>query len=111
MRKNGKKQITHFVGQTNQEKFQRFYDYRPYVENTIYNSKVTDNTFVSIQDVLQEIYCKIWLEIDTFDFTKYTPYTYIKRRTEAVISDTRRKFKSQKRSSQGGLLYIDDEEF
>jgi len=82
-----------------QSTFQKFYAYRPYVEKMIYNSGVATNTYLSYQDILNEVFCKVWLNIteQKYDIEKYTVLHCITKTAQWVIIDHFKAMNAQKR--------------
>lgn len=102
-----KQSIKEFNAKTNREKFEEFYKYRPFVEKLIYNSSLSNLTYKSVNDIVQEVFCKVWVNIDKYDMNKSSILTYLRMLTSYKIKRNLRDMNVQKRKGYNDTLSID----
>lgn len=96
--------IKNFNSKTRQEKFEIFYKYRTLVKNMVKTSGLCSRTYMDVNDITQEVFCRVWLYIDDYDVSKASVPRYLSKITISVIMNSYKLLNSKKR--EGHVLTI-----
>jgi len=77
--------------------FEEFYKYKPLVIKLIKQSSVTYISYHDINDMIQEIYCKIWLHMADYSVEKGSIASYVAIISKSVLANAAKEFKRGKR--------------
>ena len=91
--------------------FNEFLKYEPWVFKTVYRSGICNSCYLSTDDIVQDVYLKLCVNIDNFDTKDGSIFSYLKSITYSVIVGHIIKFNSDKRKIEYNTKPFDDLEF